>query len=37
MSSLVKTDITRLPLRMAPRTTRFAEPHVDDNPKTTFL
>ena len=37
MSSLVKTDITHLPLRMAPRTTRFAEPHVDDNPKTTFL
>ena len=24
-------------LRMAPRTTRLAEPHVDDNPKTTFL
>jgi hypothetical protein len=33
MSSLVKTDITHLPLRMAPLTTRFVEPHVDDNPK----
>jgi hypothetical protein len=38
VSSLVKTGITRLPLRMPPpRTARFVEPHVDDSPKTTFL